>query len=93
MPVAGFIAGTIFGAYFIGGFSLWGYVEALRARGAPRGALPHPLAFFGPSAWGYAFSGRHRALNDRTLTGLVLLWRAAIVLLPFGIWAFFASAT
>lgn len=93
MTFAGFIAGTILGAYFVGGFSLWAYVEALRSRGVPKGTLPHPLAFFGPSSWAYAFSGRHRALNDRALTSLVLLWRTSIALLPIGIWAFFASAT
>ena len=92
MTVAGFIAGTILGAYFVGGSVLWGYVETLRARGAPKGTLPHPLAFFGPSAWAYAFSGRHRGLNNRRLTYLVLLWRTSIALLPIGIWAFFASA-
>lgn len=93
MTVTSFIAGTILGVYFVGGFGLWEYVEALRARGASKGTLPHPLAFFGPSAWAYAFSGRHRELNDQRLTNLVWLWRTSIALLPIGIWAFFASAT
>ena len=91
MTVASFIAIVILGAYFAGWFVLRGYVRELRAKGTPEEVLPHPLAFVGPSAWAYAFSGRHRGLNDPTLTFLVLSWRVAIALLPIGIWALFAS--
>jgi hypothetical protein len=91
MSVASFIATVLLGSYFGGGFALMFYIWLIRNR-APRAALPHPLAFFGLDAWTYAFSSRHRVAADRLLSALVMFWRAAIVLLPLGIWAFLAAA-
>lgn len=68
MSLAFFISRAVLGAYFLGGLALWFYVESIRHKTEPPQTLPRPLAFIGPSAWGYAFSGRHRGANDRVLT-------------------------
>ena len=49
--VAIVMSAGVLGGYFLIGFTLWGYVEAIRPKSAAKEALPHPLAFFGPSAW------------------------------------------
>jgi len=91
MSTAEFIAVPILGAYFGSGFGLWLHVLSIRARIADKTALPHPLAFFGPSILSYAFSGRHRRAKDPTLSLLVLVFRWATLLLPLGIWAWAAQ--
>jgi hypothetical protein len=91
MNVANVIAGTIITAYVAGGLGLRGYVETLRASDDPKGKLLPAFALFGASSVGFAFSGRHRALNDKILTSLVLLVRTAMILMPIGVWAFFAG--
>ena len=82
---------SVFGAYFIVGWALLFWSLAIRQKTVDKSALPHPLAFVGPASWAYAFSGRHMGAQDRALSVLVFLWRGAILLLPIGFVAFFAS--
>ncbi|QUD87241.1 hypothetical protein [Phenylobacterium montanum] len=86
------IADVALGAYFLSGFALLIWSLAIRRKTLNKSALPHPLAFIGPSSWAYAFSGRHRGADDRVLSILVIFWRWAILLLPLGIVAFFRSS-
>ena len=88
--MVGVIADTVFGVYFSLGFALLIWSLAIQSKTPDNLALPHPLAFIGPSSWFYAFSGRHRRANDPVLTALVIAWRVVILLLPIGIWASFS---
>jgi hypothetical protein len=85
------IAPILFAPYFVFGFALLIYSALARPTAKFKKAYPTPISFFGPACWGYAFSARYQDANDNKLTWLVLVWRASIVLLPFGIIALFAS--
>ena len=91
MSVANVIAAAILAPHMISVFALWRRVEQIRSSTSDGGALPHPLAFWGPSIWAYVFSARHRRAKDSELTVLVMIQRATTLLLPIGIWAFAAS--
>ena len=86
-----FIAALLLGAYFVGGFALMFWSMSIRQKTLDKRALPHPIGFFEPACWVYTFSGRHRGAHDQVLSALVFVWRGAILLLPIGVLALFAS--